>query len=158
MTHYIDIQNPENQTLPLTPERMNQLVTMTLTGRVDEAELTIRFVDKDEMTHLNHMYRKKNAHTNVLAFPAKLPPGVTLDYTLLGDVIICPAVLVEESIQLHKTLEEHWSLILIHGVLHLLGYDHINDEDAKIMQGIEIQLLTELGYDNPYDQEEVHFE
>jgi probable rRNA maturation factor len=76
----------------------------------------------------------------------------------LGDVIICPQVLFDESKQFHKTLESHWALIVIHGILHLLGYDHIKDDDAVIMQAIEIKLLAELGVANPYDTEDNQLE
>lgn len=154
MTYYIDLQNPDEIQLPISEERICELAQIALESRINEAELTIRFVGTEEMTYLNHTYRKKNSTTNVLSFPFKVPNGVTFDPPLLGDVVICPKVLVDESEQLQKTLEEHWALIVIHGVLHLLGYDHINDDDAEIMQGIEIQLLTQLGYDNPYKREE----
>ena len=96
------------------------------------------------------MYRKQNKATNVLAFPATYPENVELEYPLLGDVIICPAVLKQESKTLKQPLIAHWAHIVIHGILHLLGYDHIDEEDATVMQAIEIQLLADLGFDNPY--------
>lgn len=154
MTYYIDIQNASSESIPVTEEGLSQLAILALRKHVQKAELTIRLVDPEEMVHLNHTYRQKNTTTNVLAFPFALPDGVTLECPLLGDVVICPAVLREESIKQKKSLNEHWALILIHGVLHLLGYDHIKDEDAQIMQSIEIKLLSELGYDNPYENEE----
>jgi len=112
-------------------------------------------VDSEEITYLNHAYRKKNKPTNVLAFPANLPDNIGLDYPLLGDVIICPLVLKQESLSLDKPLTAHWAHIVIHGVLHLLGYDHINEEDADKMQAVEIKLLTQLGFDNPYQEDEI---
>ena len=154
MTFYIDIQNTLPDALPVTDEELTRFAEMALDGRLPSAELTIRLVSPDEMIHLNHTYRKKNAPTNVLSFPFSLPEVVELECPLLGDVIICPEVLDREHQEQHKTVKEHWALIVIHGVLHLIGYDHIRDDDAKIMQGIEIQLLERLGYDNPYLNEE----
>ena len=150
MTYYIDIQHASEETPPVTDETLRNWATLSLTPYRDAAELTLRFVDTDEITHLNHVYRKKNTATNVLAFPATYPKDVELECPLLGDVIICPSVLKQESITLDKPLTAHWAHIVIHGVLHLLGYDHIQDSDAHIMQSIETKLLMELGIDNPY--------
>lgn len=158
MTYYIDIQNATNEPSPLSEEQLNSLASLALRAQQTDAELTIRLVTPKEMTDLNHTYRKQNKTTNVLAFPCSLPEGIKLDCPLLGDVIICPEVLLEEAKQYNKSLEEHWALIVIHGVLHLLGYDHIEDKDALIMQAIEVKLLTELGYANPYDLEDYNLE
>lgn len=153
MSYYIDIQNACEDTLPVTEEMLRHWATFSLTPYRKSAELTLRFVDEKEITHLNHVYRKKNSATNVLAFPATYPEDVELEYPLLGDVIICPAVLKQESEQLKKSLTAHWAHIVIHGVLHLLGYDHIKDDEAVVMQSIETQLLADLGFDNPYESQ-----
>lgn len=154
MNYLIDIQNASNERLPISEEELTRLALLALKQEVDQAELTIRLVSPEEMIELNHTYRKQNKTTNVLAFPSNIPKDIPLEYPLLGDVIICPQVLQQESKELHKTLEAHWALIVIHGVLHLLGYDHIKEEDAQIMQAIEIKLLTEIGFTNPYDLED----
>lgn len=153
MSYYIDIQNETSESLPISEDELTRLALLTLRDYKPEAELTIRLVTSEEMTLLNHRYRKQNKTTNVLAFPSTLPPEIQLELPLLGDVIICPQVLSDESKQLNKTLESHWALIVIHGILHLLGYDHIKDDEATTMQAVEIKLLTELGYANPYDTE-----
>jgi probable rRNA maturation factor len=158
MTYFIDIQNATDNPLPVPEDYLIQLVSLALKDHQNEAELTLRMVTPEEMIHLNHTYRKQDKTTNVLAFPSSLPKAIQLECPLLGDVIICPDVLDEESKQYNKSLQEHWSLIVIHGVLHLLGYDHIEDSDAFIMQGIEIKLLAELGYSNPYETEECNLE
>ena len=153
MNYYIDIQNATDESLPVSEEELTRLATLALKDYRNKAELTIRLVTPEEMTQLNHAYRKQNKTTNVLAFPSTLPAEIQMECPLLGDVIICPKVLLLESKQLNKTLESHWALIVIHGILHLLGYDHIKDDDAIIMQSIEIKLLAELGFSNPYDTE-----
>ena len=150
MKYYIDIQHACQETIPVTDDILRHWATCALAPYRDSAELTLRFVDIEEITHLNHLYRKQNKATNVLAFPATYPNEIELDYPLLGDVIICPAILKQESITLEKTLTAHWAHIVIHGVLHLLGYDHIKEDEANIMQSIEIQLIAGLGFDNPY--------
>lgn len=158
MTYYIDVQNATDKPLPVSEDSLIKLASLALSDFQSEAELTIRIVTPEEMIHLNHTYRKQNKTTNVLAFPSSLPDTIQLEYPLLGDIIICPEVLAEESKQFNKPLQEHWSLIIIHGVLHLLGYDHIEEADAFIMQGIEVKLLAELGYGNPYETEEYNLE
>ena len=148
--YHIDIQHACEEKIPVTDDTLISWAQHTLATQLDSAELTLRLVDLEEITHLNHYYRKQNKPTNVLAFPANLPSGITLDYPLLGDIIICPAVLQQESLALNKPLIAHWALIVIHGVLHLLGYDHIEDDEAVVMQTLEIKLLAESGFDNPY--------
>lgn len=154
MTYYIDIQNASSHALPLSEATIRELAALALRDQTKEAELTIRLVDDEEMLLLNSTYRQLHKTTNVLAFPSEIPDVVELDCPFLGDVIISPQVLLNESLQLKKPLLEHWSLIVMHGVLHLLGYDHIEAKDAVIMQALEIQLLAELGYANPYNSED----
>lgn len=158
MNYYIDIQHACDTSLPFSDETINRWVTLTLLPHKNSAELTLRFVDTPEMIKLNHTYRKQNKVTNVLAFPSSYPAEIELDYPLLGDVVICPAVLLDESQQLETPLEAHWAHIVIHGVLHLLGYDHIIESDALIMRPLEIDVLKKLGFDNPYKTEEDNLE
>jgi len=114
----------------------------------EEAELTVRIVKSDESQQLNHQYRDKNKPTNVLSFPFQNPPGLTLP--LLGDLVVCKSVVENEAIEQNKTLKEHWAHMLIHGTLHLLGYDHIDPQDAIEMESLESKLLIELGFADPY--------
>ncbi len=146
----LDIQRACTHPLPVSEEQLLEWVQCALKPHREKAELTLRFVDADEITHLNHTYRKKDKATNVLAFPANLPDDIALEYPLLGDVIVCPAVLKEESLLLNTPLVSHWAHIIIHGVLHLLGYDHMNTADERIMQALEIKALQHFGFDNPY--------
>lgn len=155
MTYRIDIQHACNSTIPITDDLIMLWAKTTLQSLQPTAELTIRLVEPEEMIHLNHSYRQQNKPTNVLAFPANLPKTVRLARPLLGDVVICPQVLLEESQAQSIPLEAHWAHIVIHGILHLVGYDHIKPEEARIMEEREVTLLTELGYDNPY-QEDTH--
>ena len=114
----------------------------------EEAELTVRIVENDESQQLNHQYREKNKPTNVLSFPFQNPPGITLP--LLGDLVICKKVVENESLEQNKTLTEHWAHMLIHGTLHLLGYDHVDPQEAVEMESLETKLLIELGFADPY--------
>ncbi len=152
MTYHIDIQHACADKIPITDAIMRKWARLTLATECDTAELTLRLVDSADITQLNLQYRKQNKATNVLAFPAHIPAGIELAYPLLGDVIICPSVLQHESIELQKPLIAHWAHIVIHGILHLLGYDHIHENDATIMQGLEIELLAQLNFDNPYTE------
>jgi len=114
----------------------------------EHAELTIRIADEAESQELNSQYRGKDKPTNVLSFPFDAPPGIELP--LIGDLIICPHVVKAESIEQEKNFHEHFAHMTIHGCLHLLGFDHINEQDAIEMEGIEKTLLAELGIDDPY--------
>jgi probable rRNA maturation factor len=124
-------------------------VETVLDGRREEAQLTVRITDEAEITELNRTYRGKDKPTNVLSFPFEAPPGV--DMSLLGDIVICAQVVENEAQQQGKTLEAHWAHMVIHGTLHLLGYDHIEEAEAAEMEGLEIELLAGLGYANPYE-------
>jgi probable rRNA maturation factor len=150
MSYLIDIQHASEKTVPVTDDEIIDFATLALKECLAKAELTIRLVDAEEITHLNHTYRKKNKPTNVLAFRSNIPAHIELDYPFIGDVIICPQVLATEAQELHKSDKEHWSLIVIHGVLHLLGFDHIDEKDAEVMQAIEVRLLKQLGFEDPY--------
>lgn len=112
-------------------------------------ELTIRVVDNQESQALNHQYRGKDKPTNVLSFPFEVPEGIELD--LLGDLIIAADVVSNEADEQNKTSEAHWAHMVIHGCLHLLGYDHISDDEAEEMESIEIDILENLGFNNPYE-------
>lgn len=154
MNYYIDLQHATNEPPPFNDDLLRTWAELPLVEHLDSAELTLRLVDRDEITQLNQNYRQQNKATNVLAFPSVIPDNIELEFPLLGDVIICPSVLHAESIELGKPLKEHWAHIVIHGVLHLLGYDHIKDSDTEIMQALEIKLLAKLGFANPYKIED----
>lgn len=123
-------------------------VAAALAGRLDEAELTIRIVDDAESAELNETYRGKQGPTNVLSFPFEAPPGVPLP--LLGDIVICAPKVAREAEEQGKPVEAHWAHLTLHGCLHLLGYDHIEQEEAEAMEALETELLAALGYANPY--------
>lgn len=149
---HLDIQHACTATISISDDTLTAWINSTLRAcHQEKAELTLRLVNSPEMITLNYAYREQNKSTNVLAFPSNLPENVLVEYPLLGDVIICPDVLENESLSLNIPLEAHWAHIVIHGVLHLLGYDHINNADALIMEALEIKLLDKLGFDNPYD-------
>ncbi|WP_217547259.1 MULTISPECIES: rRNA maturation RNase YbeY [Pantoea] len=116
-----------------------------------ESEVTIRLVDEAESNELNLTYRGKDKPTNVLSFPFEAPPGIELP--LLGDLIICRQVVEQEAAEQGKTVEAHWAHMVVHGTLHLLGYDHIEDEEAEEMEALETEIMLALGYPDPYISE-----
>jgi probable rRNA maturation factor len=116
------------------------------------SEVTIRIVDIEEAKALNHQYRGKDKPTNVLSFPFEAPAGITVP--LAGDLVICAPVVEDEAREQLKEPATHWAHMVVHGMLHLQGYDHINDEDAEAMEALEIRLLAQFGFGNPYAAEE----
>ncbi|MEI6858430.1 MAG: rRNA maturation RNase YbeY [Shewanella sp.] len=126
-------------------------VRITLRDTMTQAELTIRIVDEAESQNLNSCYRGKNKPTNVLSFPFEAPPQI--DIPLLGDLIICAPVVELEARQQNKSLQTHWAHMVVHGCLHLIGYDHIQDAEAEKMESLETQLIESLGFNNPYKEQ-----
>ena len=120
------------------------------TGGKDDLELSVRVVDEEESADLNQRYRHKQGATNVLSFPADLPDSLQLP--LLGDLVICAQIVEREARQQDKSLDAHWAHMLIHGSLHLMGYDHIDDRDAEEMELLETKIITSLNFPPPYEQ------
>jgi probable rRNA maturation factor len=137
-----------------TEDQLAQWVSAAITTRTEheEPELTIRIVDEAESQELNFEYRGKDKPTNVLSFPFEAPAHVPIP--LLGDLIICKQVVEREAIEQGKTLTSHWAHMTVHGCLHLLGYDHIEDDEAEEMEGIERIVMAELGFEDPYKDDE----
>lgn len=131
--------------------KMKHWASLALRQQVRRAELTILLVDKNEIKQLNKTYRHKNKPTNVLSFKADLLPQVKLKIPLLGDMVICPNIVNQEAQAQGKTYQAHWAHIVIHGTLHLLGYDHELKKEAQQMEAREIRLLKKLGFSNPYE-------
>lgn len=127
-------------------------VDSVLVDKSNDSEIVIRIVDEDEMTDFNAQYRDKAKPTNILSFPFDAPEQV--DTHLLGDLLVCAPVIERESIEQKKPLDEHWAHMIIHGVLHLLGYDHIDPYDAEEMETLEIQILKKINIANPYEENE----
>ena len=126
---------------------------LALRQRSNDSELTIRVVDEAEGRELNKTWRHKDYATNVLSFPADVPDEL-LDIPLLGDLVICAPVVTREAAEQGKPALAHWAHLVIHGCLHLLGYDHIDDAEAEEMESLEQELLAELGHPDPYAADE----
>ncbi len=119
-------------------------------GNQDQS-LCIRVVDEDEGRALNRDYRGKDRPTNVLSFPFEAPPGVDGDFGL-GDLVLCAPVVAREAAEQGKAPLAHWAHLTVHGTLHLLGYDHINEQEAETMEALEVEILQRLGFPNPYEE------
>lgn len=113
------------------------------------SEITIRVVGRDESQALNAQYRQQDKPTNVLSFPTDLPPE--LQIPLLGDLVVCAGVVEHEAHEQGKSLAAHWAHMVVHGTLHLLGYDHESDEEAEEMEALETRILGQLGFPAPYE-------
>jgi probable rRNA maturation factor len=112
------------------------------------SEVSIRIVDAEEGQALNLQYRGRDYATNVLSFPVELPPGV--DLPLIGDLVICAPVVAREAAEQGKKPADHWAHLTVHGTLHLLGYDHIDEVEAEAMEALETKVLAGLGISDPY--------
>lgn len=115
--------------------------------------MVIRIVDELESAELNSRYRHRNSATNILSFPwvaPDLPDLVFSEMALLGDLVVCAPVLAREAQQQNKILEDHWAHIIVHGLLHLLGYDHLTEDEALLMEKQEISILQKLNISDPY--------
>ncbi|WP_432468053.1 rRNA maturation RNase YbeY [Agarivorans sp. Z349TD_8] len=143
----LQIATGDKQNLP-TVSAFEAWLNATLVEQAQDIELTIRIVDEAESRALNHQYRNKDKPTNVLSFPFQAPPGIQLP--LLGDLVICRQVVEYEAQQQGKAVFDHWAHMVVHGCLHLLGYDHIDEQDAIEMEALEVAVLTKLGISDPY--------
>ena len=146
----VDIQTACSNPVP-TEVEIRRWIAAALDGQAtqEEVEISVRLVDGDEMAQLNATYRGKAGTTNVLSFPAELPDALALP--LLGDIVICAPVVRAEAVQQGKNQQAHWAHMTVHGTLHLLGYDHLEEEEATIMEALETTILRTLSFSCPYD-------
>lgn len=144
----IDLQNDESLTNLPVQQDFETWVNAALVQKFDNLEQTIRLVGEAESRALNSQYRAKNAPTNVLSFTVE---NDYLDYECLGDLVICAPIVEQEAQQQGKPLPAHWAHMVIHGMLHLQGYDHQNAAEASEMEALEAKILSTLGYTNPYN-------
>lgn len=144
------LQNDTTCTQLPSKKQFQPWLDIVAQGENVSGEVTIRLVDLEEIQQLNHQFRHKNKPTNVLSFPYEPFPGETA-LALLGDLVICPNIMIAEAKAQHKIELAHWAHLTIHGLLHLLGYDHQLHAEAVIMEAKEIAFLQQLGYANPYE-------
>lgn len=146
----LQIACENEQGLP-SADQFSHWLTQAVSGFQKQAEVTIRIVDEAESHQLNFDYRGKDRPTNVLSFPFEAPPGIEID--LLGDLIICRQVVEREAQEQNTPLTSHWAHMVVHGSLHLLGYDHIEDDEAEEMESLEADIMQAMGFEDPYAAE-----
>jgi len=122
-----------------------------LEGRRKLARLSLRILDEAESAELNGRYRGKAGPTNVLSFPFEPPPGLPDPQPFIGDLAICAPVVEREALEQGKSLEAHWAHMVVHGILHLLGHDHLDEAEAQEMEALETRILEDLGFPAPYE-------
>ena len=155
MLVHIDLQNTiDSKRLPEI-SKIQTWLTITLKKIdvvVEQPEVTIRVVSIEESQQLNLAYREKDKPTNILSFPFEAPEMIPIQELggFLGDLVVCEQIVIDEANLQNKSLESHWAHMLVHGVLHLKGFDHVDEKDAEQMEMIEVKILNELGYSNPY--------
>jgi len=147
----LDLQVATTETDVPDIRLLQDWLRVALAGEREQAELTIRIVDRDEGMALNERWRGRQGPTNVLSFPAEGLEEQVPD--LLGDIIICAPVVRREAAEQHKPLLAHWAHLVVHGGLHLLGYDHVEAHQAQIMEQKEIEILAQLGFPDPYREQ-----
>ncbi len=146
----IDLQNESDQPRIPDVQLIEQWVRASLQTEFENLEQTIRIVKEEESQQLNQAYRNKNHPTNVLSFPAD--HSSFLDYDHLGDIVICAPIIEKEALEQGKSSIAHWAHMVVHGMLHLQGYDHIDTEGGAKMEAIEIDILSTLGHTDPYQE------
>jgi len=135
-------------------ERFRLWAETALAGKGENFSFGIRVVDEDEAQRFNREYRHKDYATNILSFPCELPADLPeeIRHSQLGDLLICAPVVTREALQQHRSELDHWAHLLVHGILHLLGYDHERAEDADVMESLETEILAKLGIGDPYQE------
>jgi len=154
----LELQNPYAFTsIPEQSDCQRWVKTaLSVIGYDKPCALVIRFVDEAEAKALNHDFRDKNYATNVLSFPYEVSEveldiaELSNDENYIGDLVLCEKVVTQEAKQQNKVLIQHWAHLIIHGTLHLNGYDHLTDDEAEEMEDFEIKILKEIGFANPY--------
>jgi len=148
----LEIQRATTSTSTPADERFQHWINMVPGKLNHKSQLSIRLVDEPEARRFNRDYRNSDYATNVLSFPADLPEGLPSEVrqSQLGDLLICAPVVAREAVERKRSEADHWAHLTIHGVLHLLGYDHEQDAEAAIMESLEIEILRELGISDPY--------
>ncbi|QEH17373.1 rRNA maturation RNase YbeY [Histophilus somni] len=145
----IDLQIASEDTTNLPSVEQIQLwANAAIRAENSQPEMTVRIVDEEESHHLNLTYRGKDKPTNVLSFPFECPDEIELP--LIGDLVICRQVVEREATEQEKPLMAHWAHMIVHGSLHLLGYDHIEDDEAEEMERLETEIMLSLGFTDPY--------
>jgi len=149
MSYQIDVEVNSSSTKIPSIENIELWISTALqSDELNQAEVSVYIVDEVEGQELNAQYRGKDKPTNVLSFPADIPDEVGVP--LLGDLVICAPVVEREAQEQGKTLDAHWAHMLVHGTLHLLGYDHVDDDEADVMEALETRLITQLNFPAPY--------
>ena len=152
MTPRIDLQNPSGFADLPAKKFFRRWVEASLRQDFGDLEQTIRVVDRAESRELNARYRGRDGATNVLSFPAE---DEHLDYRCLGDLVICAPLVVAEAAERELPVEAHWAHLVVHGMLHLQGYDHEAPDEARAMESLEAEILDTLGYTNPYNDRDL---
>jgi len=147
--HGLEVQYATEQKSVPDKQQLSAWVQAGLEGCDPRTELVIRIVDEAESRALNSQYRGRDKPTNVLSFDFEIPAGVNSHH--LGDLVICAPVVNREAAEQGKARQAHWAHMVVHGLLHLQGYDHQNDQEASMMESHEISLLKKLGFENPYE-------
>lgn len=152
----LEVQNVSDLQIP-ADSWLASCASSAYEGNEPEASAVLRIVNQDEAQSLNRDYREKDYATNILSFPSDfsgLPEGMLdeIEKGYLGDLVVCAEVVIQQAGEQRKTVDQHWAHLVVHGMLHLQGYDHIDDSDALEMEAIEIKLLGELGVPNPYNE------
>lgn len=145
---FFDVQRASDCTSLPEDTALHRWAQAAILGQREQSEIALRIVDAPESRELNRRFRNRDHPTNVLSFPADIAPDLNLP--LLGDLVICAPIVAREAQQQHKSCIAHWAHMVVHGTLHLQGYDHIKAKDAEIMERLEIQILKEFGFNNPY--------
>lgn len=136
--------------------QIEQWIEAVLEDQQRSGEIAVQIVSAADIQALNRDYRQKDKATNVLSFPAQMPPGLPAElFDELGDLFICPDVVSREAIEQNKLLGNHWAHMLVHGTLHLLGYDHIIAEEAEVMEALERKILARFNIPDPYFAEKL---
>lgn len=154
--HEVDIQNAASDIDVPKDDVICGWCECALLPIDNPVELCVRIVDEAEMADLNHRFHNKNNATNILSFPVDETFDFDSPTQPLGDIVLCASLINAEAEDLNMPAEEHWAHLVIHGILHLLGYDHIEGNEAEEMERTEVELMAKLGYPNPYGDDEEH--